>query len=156
MRKHEIEDLKFNDHIQAMEDRLEAKGIAINGISLLEEFSLYRNELEKARVEELKERIDKLDEATIAYHASNKGLANRALMIKQIIEGDEVGSIDQMELENETIIKKIKADFKAEEEARLNKEKAKQYLKEISKSEITTLTKAKEMLWHLKNLTETE
>ena len=156
MRKHEIEDLKFNDHIQIMEDRLEAKGESINGISLLNEFTLYRNGLEKARVEELKERISKLDEATIAYHANNKGLANRALMIKQMIDGDEVGSIDQMELEDETVIKKIKADFKAEESERLNKEKAKQYLKGINKSEITSLTKAKEMLWHLKNLVETE
>jgi len=156
MRKHEIEDLKFNDHIQTMEDRLEAKGESINGISLLNEFALYKNGLEKARVEELKKRIGKLDEATIAYHANNKGLANRALMIKQMIEGDEVGSIDQMELEDETVIKKIKADFKAEESERLNKEKAKQYLKGINKSEITSLTKAKEMLWHLKNLVETE
>ena len=156
MRKHEIEDLKFNDHIQIMEDRLETKGESINGISLLNEFALYKNGLEKARVEELKERIGKLDEATIAYHANNKGLANRALMIKQMIDGDEVGSIDQMELEDETVIKKIKADFKAEESERLNKEKAKQYLKGINKSEITSLTKAKEMLWHLKNLVETE
>ncbi len=156
MRKHEIEDLKFNDHIQTMEDRLEAKGESINGISLLNEFALYKNGLEKARVEELKKRIGKLDEATIAYHANNKGLANRALMIKQMIEGDEVGSIDQMELEDETVIKKIKADFKAEESEKLNKEKAKQYLKGINKSEITSLTKAKEMLWHLKNLVETE
>lgn len=156
MRKHEIEDLKFNDHIQIMEDKLEAKGESINGISLLNEFNLYKNGLEKSRIEELKKRIGKLDEATIAYHANNKGLANRALMIKQIIEGDEVGSIDQMELEDETVIKKIKADFKAEESERLNKEKAKQYLKGINKSEITSLTKAKEMLWHLKNLVETE
>ena len=156
MRKHEIEDLKFNDHIQIMEDRLEAKGETINGISLLNEFALYKNGLEKTRVEELKKRIGKLDEATIAYHANNKGLANRALMIKQMIEGDEVGSIDQMELEDETVIKKIKADFKAEESEKLNKEKAKQYLKGINKSEITSLTKAKEMLWHLKNLVETE
>ncbi len=156
MRKHEIEDLKFNDHIQIMEDKLEAKGETINGITLLEEFRLYKEGLNNARVAELKKRIEKLDEATIAYHASNKGLSNRALMIKQIIENDEVAVIEQMELENDTVVKKIKAEFQAEKTARENKEKAKQYLKEISKSEITTLTKAKEMLWHLKNLVETE
>lgn len=156
MRKHEIEDLKFNDHIQIMEDKLEAKGEAINGVSLLNEFSLYRNTLEKARVEELKGKINKLDEATIAYHASKKGISNRALMIKQIIDGDEIGSIEQMESENKTVLERISSEYKKEETERLNKYKAKQYLKEINKGDITTLTKAKEMLWHLKSLIETE
>lgn len=154
MRKEEIKALKLNDYLQLLEERIEAKDKVINGINLLEELALYKSELEKERIKKLEERVEKLDEATIAYHASNKGISNRALMLKDYIHSDNIEEIEKLETDNPLIIEQIDQEKSKLEAKKAAKEAAKTYLATASKSQITTLVKAKEMIFHLKALIE--
>jgi len=75
---------------------------------------------------------------------------------KYKVSGQSLVEMTQEEIDNHPhTISRIQRES-MEEARKIKKEEARQYLKDIGKSDITSLTKAKEMLWHLKSLVETE
>lgn len=104
--------------------------------------------------EDLEKRVSKLHEATIAHHAINKGISNRALMIKEYIETNNIKEIEKLETDNPLIVEQIEQEQSVLEAKEAAIKKAKAYLATVSKSKINTLVKAKEMIFHLKALIE--
>jgi len=156
MRKSEIELIQVSEIQSKLENDLISMDMEINEENLQMALGKHKRELNKQRVQEFKNRIDSLNEATIAYHAAFKSISNKALMIRDIIESDDLETLIQLEIENTDIVNQLNNKKTKEENKKTDMSAAKDYLSTINKGDITTLTKAKEMLWHLKNLIETE
>lgn len=151
MRKTEIENLDMEAVRNVLEAGLPAD---FTEEDVINAFSDYKHNLEKQRRQDFKNSIDLLDEFTIATHAASKSISNAALMLKKMIDDDDVVMLQQLKDEDAVNVVDLAA-IKAKSDLRMTKRQAaKAYLKTVTKSDITTLTKAKDMLWHLKSLLE--
>ena len=104
----------------------------------------------------MKDQLKALNERTLREYCSENNISNPALLVKSIIDENNTVLLSELKDRDSVVIAKNTSERTKKQGRKAAAVEAREYLKTVKKSDITNLTKAKDMLWHLKAILKRE